>query len=411
MDLRPILSTLLRHKTAAALIVIEVALSCAIICNAMFLILGRMERMERPTGMAESEIVRIMVRGIARNENAMATTREDLATLRAIPGVRFAEATNQVPFGNSVWASSLRMSEGQTAPTTSISTYLGGPQLLDAMGLDLVAGRRFEPDEFVDWEAFNKPGAGLNLPAVIVSRVLAERLFPGEDPIGKSFYSWGEGPHRIVGVVAHLAKPRDEGPAGEYEHAVLLPLDVPYTNGGTYLLRVDDPARRGEVIQAALAALERSGPTRILPAEDAVTLQSMRETYYRDDRSMAWLLVVVSGALLLVTAFGIVGLASFWVQQRSRQIGIRRALGATRTQILRYFQTENFLLATVGIVLGMLLAYALNQLLMSRYELPRLPFVYLPVGAVILWLLGQAAVLGPARRAAAVPPAVATRSV
>src|SRR5690606_19519717 len=115
-------------------------------------------------------------------------------------------------------------------------------------------------------------------------------------------------------------------------------------------------------------------------------------------------------ALLLVTALGIVGLASFWVAQRTRQIGVRRALGATRGQILRYFQTENFLLVTIGIVLGMGLAFGLNQLLMRHYELPRLPLAYLPIGAGVLWALGQAAVLWPARRAANVPPAVATRS-
>ena len=125
---------------------------------------------------------------------------------------------------------------------------------------------------------------------------------------------------------------------------------------------------------------------------------------------MAWLLATVIIALLVVTALGIVGLASFWVQQRTKQIGIRRALGATRGQILRYFQTENFLLATIGIALGMLLAYAINQLLMGKYELPRLPLAYLPVGAIALWLLGQFAVFWPARRGAAVPPAVATRS-
>jgi putative ABC transport system permease protein len=137
----------------------------------------------------------------------------------------------------------------------------------------------------------------------------------------------------------------------------------------------------------------------------------MRRDFYQADRSMAWLMVAVCVALLVVTALGIVGLASFWVQQRTRQIGVRRALGATRGQILRYFQTENFLLATLGIVLGMILAYGINQLLMGRYELPRLPILYLPIGAVVLWLLGQISVFGPARRAAAVPPAVATRSV
>ncbi|MCF5950189.1 ABC transporter permease, partial [Xanthomonas perforans] len=127
-------------------------------------------------------------------------------------------------------------------------------------------------------------------------------------------------------------------------------------------------------------------------------------------RAMIWLLGAVCVALLIVTALGIVGLASFWVQQRTKQIGIRRALGATRSQILRYFQIENFLLASVGIVLGMLMAYSINVWLMARYELPRLPAIYLPIGALLLWMLGQLAVFWPARRAAAVPPAVATRS-
>ena len=115
--------------------------------------------------------------------------------------------------------------------------------------------------------------------------------------------------------------------------------------------------------------------------------------------------------LLFVTALGVAGLANFWVQQRTRQIGIRRAIGATRGDILRYFHVENFLIVTGGILLGALLALVLNLFLMKYYELPRLPGIYLPVGAVLLWILGQLAVLGPAMRAARVPPVVATRSV
>jgi putative ABC transport system permease protein len=115
-------------------------------------------------------------------------------------------------------------------------------------------------------------------------------------------------------------------------------------------------------------------------------------------------------ALLVVTAFGIVGLASFWVQQRTRMIGTRRALGSTRGQILRYFQLENFLLSSAGIALGMLGAFGLSVLLMTSYEMPRLPWVFLPVGALALWALGQLAVLAPARRAAALPPVEALRA-
>ena len=194
-----------------------------------------------------------------------------------------------------------------------------------------------------------------------------------------------------------------------HEYSMIFPIHVPFSLGGNYLLRTD-PARRGEVLKAAVAALEKNSPNRIILEDNTKTMEELRAQYYRQDRAMVWMLVAVIVALLVVTALGIVGLASFWVQQRTKQIGVRRALGATRGQILRYFQTENFLLATIGIVLGMLLAYAINQLLMGKYELPRLPLYYLPVGAVLLWLLGQIAVYGPARKAASVPPAVATRS-
>jgi putative ABC transport system permease protein len=213
----------------------------------------------------------------------------------------------------------------------------------------------------------------------------------------------------VVGVVDKLARPTDQGGPDAYYYSMILPIWTPYTVGGNYLVRVSDPARRAEIMKAAVEALQKNGPRRIVL--DQGTMEEMRGKFYQSDRAMAWILVLVCVALLVVTALGIVGLASFWVQQRTKQIGVRRALGATRAQILRYFQAENFILATAGIVIGMLLAFGLNQLMMSKAELPRLPALYLPVGALVLWVLGQLSVLGPARRAAAVPPAVATRSV
>jgi putative ABC transport system permease protein len=410
MELRPILSTLRRHKTAAALIVLEIALSCAIICNALFLIGSRLERMDRPSGLAENEIVRIQLTGIGREDNAAALTAADLAALRALPGVKDAAASNQVNFGNSSWNSSVFLKPDQDQQSVGSTMYMGDEHLLDTLGLKLVAGRKFNRDEIIDWETANKPGAEVAVPSVIITHAQAEKLWPGQNPLGKQVYGWGgkDQPSTVIGVVEHLARPNDIGGPEAYDYSTLLPFGVPYTVGGNYLLRVA-PERRAETLKAAVAVIERNGPNRIILEQD--TMQELRAKFYRQDRAMAWMLVVVCIALLVVTALGIVGLASFWVQQRTKQIGVRRALGATRGQILRYFQTENFILATLGIVVGMLLAFGINQLLMGKYELPRLPAIYLPVGALVLWLLGQLSVLGPARRAAAVPPAVATRSV
>lgn len=403
MDIRPILSTLRRHKTASALIVIEIALSCAIVCNALFLIGTRLDRMSRDTGMANDEIVRINTAGIGTDDNADAAVKTDLAALRAIPGVKYATSTNHVPFDSSSWNSSVSIKPDQQIPSMNVGVYLGDGQLLETFGLKLIAGRDFLPEEYADMGSLTNDSS---IPSTIVTRAMAEKLFPGESALGKLLYdTWGSKPIKIVGVVESLIRPNDNGGPTEAQYSMLMPIQP---TAGRFAIRTS-PERREEVLKAAVAALEKVNRSRIIM--DQGTFTDVIGEYYRQDKAMAWLLGAVCIALMVVTALGIVGLASFWVQQRTKQIGVRRALGATRGQILRYFQTENFLLATLGIVLGMLGAYGLNQLLMTYYELPRLPAMYLPIGAVALWLLGQIAVFGPAKRAAAVPPAVATRSV
>lgn len=408
MEIRPILSTLSRHKTAATLIVLEIALTCAIVCNSLFLIGNRVEDITQMSGVAEDEIVRIELTPIGNDPNNDAQTRTDLAALRALPGVKAATVLNQIPFVPSSWNTNVNLEKEQDSATLNATLYMAEEQFMETMGVRLISGRGFESTELQDYNAFQRLGAESDVRVVIITEALAKRLFPGENALGEDLYIMGPKPTRIVGVVEHLIRPFQTTGKEEREFTMILPLRASYQLGGNYLLRTE-PGRRAEVLAAATTALRESAPGRIIIEKGTRTLAELRQEYFRQQRSMAWLLGGVVLALLVVTALGIVGLASFWVQQRTRQIGVRRALGATRGQILRYFQLENFLLATAGIVLGMLLAFGMNQFLMSRYELPRLPWVYLPVGALALWLLGQLAVLWPARRAAAVPPALATR--
>ncbi len=409
MDIRPILSTLMRHKTAAALIVLQVALTCAIISNAFFMIGERVAQMRQPSGIAEDELLRIQIIPVGGGTDSAAQTRSDLALLQGLAGVKAATTTNQVPFVNSSWNSSVNLQPQQEQPTLNATNYMASDGFLDTFGLSLVAGRNFTPDEYISFEDYASAAGGARVSSLIVTRALGERLFPGENPVDKLVYVWGDNPIRIVGVVDRLVRPGSQGGPTATGYSMIAPIRATYEIGGQYVIRTS-PELRQEVMAAAIDALRGNGPPRIIIDENTKTFSELRREFYQQQRSMAWLLGIVCVALLLVTALGIVGLASFWVQQRTKQIGVRRALGATRGQILRYFQLENFILASIGIVLGMLLAYAINQFLMERYELARLPLAYLPVGALALWLLGQLAVLGPARRAANVPPAIATRS-
>jgi putative ABC transport system permease protein len=406
LQLRPIFSTLRRHRTAAFLIIIEIALTCAIVCNAVFLIANRVERLRFRTGMADSELVHLATRSIGKNENAAARTREDLAALRALPGVRSAAVVSVIPFGHMMSMSGVNLVPDQKAPTIQAAMYSGDAGLPATLGLKLIAGRDFAPDEIAEQADVDKSD-DYKFAGVIISSAMAQRLFPGGDAVGKALYIFGNTPIRIVGVVERLISPSPETGGQDDLYSVILPIRSTFDQG-VYVLRVDS-AQRDPVLKAAVGALERVDPHRV--AREHGTFEDLRSEFYRSDLTMVWLLVGVCVALLVVTAFGIVGLASFWVQQRTKMIGTRRALGATRGQILRYFQTENLLLTSAGIALGMLGAFAINQWLMTQYELPRLPLLYLPLGALALWALGQLAVLAPARRAAALPPAQAMRGL
>ncbi|WIG57086.1 MAG: ABC transporter, permease protein [Rhodanobacteraceae bacterium] len=410
MDILPILSTLRRHKVIMWLLMLEIALSCAVICNGVFLVVQRIQHMDMPSGIAEHELVQIQQAPIAPPLDRYARAQEDLAALRQIPGVQAVGMSNQVPFGGESSNGNVMLSPTQPHRTLSAAEYFG-ENMVQTFGLHVIAGRTLRPDEYVDADVVIKALAdgsdkGFPMP-MLVSQALATRLWPQQSALGKLVWLTPTASFRVVGVVATLARANAYNTATA-QYSMIIPLRMGADKDQSYLLRTRSEDRQ-RVIAAAAAALKRIDPTRVIT--HTRTYDQIRGDYFKDDHAMAGMLVSVIVAVLLITGLGIVGLASFWVAQRRRTIGVRRALGATRADILHYFQTENFLLATIGIMLGMVLAYGINLLLMLHYELPRMPWMYFPIGALALWLIGQVAVLGPALRAAQVPPVVATRTV
>jgi putative ABC transport system permease protein len=406
MQIQPIISALKKHKLATFLIAMEIALACAVLVNACFLIATRLSAMNLNSGVDEASLGEIVVTGFDPKQATDLNARM-LAGLGAIPGVESVHVISSVPFGPAGGVFGTTLDQAGKHSGVVLEAYGGGPGTPAALGLKLVAGRMPTND---DYQAIEGNDYMPRSSRVLVTRALAERMWPGENPLGKEF--WGT-PYRfrVIGVVANLSVSQytENGERGA-EWCMFVPTLPGGQLAGTYLIRAK-PQDLNHVMVEARAAVAKIAPDAVLDHDNSHTISFLRERFFKTDRSMAGLLVGVIVALLGVTAFGIVGLASFWVSQRRKQIGIRRALGATRVDILRYFQTENFLIVTFGIVVGIVLAIGINLLLMKFFEVPRLPLWYLPVGVVALWLLGQLAVLAPALRAAAVPPVVATRSV
>jgi putative ABC transport system permease protein len=392
-----------RKKSGAVLIAVQIAVTLAILSNALGLIMDRLSWSARVTGIDEADILFIYATSVDKPPSFAALQSSDLALLRSIDGVANAYATNSFPLEGGGWSMSADLEPDQKTPSAHISYYFGDEQALNTLGVKLIAGRNFIASEILDRDGSAAPPAT----GIIITRTLAQRLFPRGDALGKSIYTETKDPSPIIGIIDRLQGPfvAATGFMSTFtENSVVAPFR-PLGESSTYVVRAN-PGSLNEVLKVAQSKLEAINGSRIISAR---SMGDVRARAYRSNRGLTLILGAVAFILVTVTAFGMAGLTSYWVAERRRQIGIRRALGATRLTILRLFQKENLLIASSGVLVGVVLAIALNIWLIGRFEMVRLDPSYVIGSGIVMLLLGQIAVLWPAMRAAQVPPALAIR--
>lgn len=403
MHIGPIWRALMRNKTGAVLIALQIAVTMAIMVNAISIIQERSKAMARPSGIDERNIFHIDSIGFGENFNEQQAVEEDLAALRAMPGVVNAIQTNAVPLSDSGWSMGLQVEPGEEIEGTGVAMYFVDENGLDTYDLKLVAGENFAATDVI----WRERGAMDWPDKTIITRAMAETLYP-DDPdsaLGKTVYINSDEPITITGIIERMQAAWN-GWDG-VERAMLVPSKTLF-GSSIYIVRTE-AGRRDELMPQVEKMLAESNRDRIV--RELQSMDETRERSYRGDASMVKMLNFTIILLLAVTSLGIVGLASFSVSRRTKQIGTRRALGASRASILRYFLTENLLISTAGVVLGAALTVGLNMLMVEAFDLARAPLYLVPLAMVILLAVGQLAVLGPARKASSVPPAVATRTV
>ena len=416
MKLHPMIAALRRHKAGVVLIALQIALTLAIVCNAVFIIGQRVSRVNRPTGLQENNLFLVSQGWVGApsgdqpgdNDRLDSLQQADLAALRAMPDVESVAPINSLPLLNSSWNGSIALKPGSDLRAGNARTtyYFSDQDMLKTLGVKLVAGRAFTGAD-VQHRGFRDNATP---PVIIVTKALADKLFPKGDALGKAvFLDGGTSPSTIIGEVERMQVPGVGSWTNSFTwFATIEPvrLDAGFSR---YAIRTK-PGRLEAAMHAVPDVLYGVNRMRVMDDDSIRSFAQIRQEAYRSDVGMAILMGVVCLILLGVTAAGIVGLTSFWVGQRHRQIGVRRALGARKVDILHYFQVENLLIAGIGVVLGILLAIGLNLWLMTRYEMTRLPVLYVLVGVLVMLVIGQAAVFVPARRASNVPPVSATRA-
>jgi putative ABC transport system permease protein len=398
MAIRPIVSAMLRNKTGLILIALQIALTLAVVVNACFIISHRIEQIRRPSGVDSDNIFFVQSYGFSPQYDQRDTVRRDVDLLRSLPGVVAASYTSGVPMSDSGSSSTFRTGAGK-GPEVHANIYAVDEQAIAAFGVKLLAGRAFRADEVT-----LEHGADF-VPSVIITADAAKAMFGNEPAIGKQVFDNLGQAATVVGVIDNMLGAWVHNP--NITQVMFMPL-IQRGPTARYVVRTQ-PGRRAEVMRDIELKLAQANSTRSINYVHPHSYFS--EHSYKSDSRMITFLSALVGLMIVVTALGILGLASFQVRVRTKQIGTRRAVGARRIDIIRHFMLENLILTATGLTLGTLLTFVFGQYLSAQYHLPRLDPMYVVWGITALVVLGQIAAFSPARRAAAVPPAIATRTV
>lgn len=404
MEIGPILRAMTRNKLGVVLIALQIAFTMTVIINAVFIINERSRLMARPSGLDEANLFFLSSIGFGDNFNEEIAIADDMALLRQTPGIVGASVINAVPLTSSGSGTGVRLSPDETQPAMFGAIYRTDEQIIDTMDLQLVAGEGFSATDVRSRQSNESTPAT----KTIITEAFATELFPDEslsDVIGNTIYISGDVALQVVGIVERLQAPWPSN--SSVERSILVPVNVIDTFS-MYLVRTE-PGERDRLMIETEELLVASNENRII--RDLTSLEDAREEVYRIDSSMSTILWVVIATLVFITCMGIVGLAVFGINRRRKQIGTRRALGATQLEILRYFMVENFFITGIGVSLGAVLTIAFSILLTTNFNMPTMAWYYTPLGMLALIAIVQVSVFGPSSGAARIEPAIATRSV
>jgi putative ABC transport system permease protein len=399
MEFGPIVRALTRNKVRVLLIVLQIAITLAVITNGINMIAAERVKMQKQSGFDDANLLWVRSRPFAEafNERSfrIVTTQSDVRALRGIPGVRGVANTNFLPWQGGGSSGEVKAAGGDGTMFRT-QMYTTSPGITDTLGVKMLSGRNLqESDINLD------PNATTS--TVIISRALEQLVFKGQSAVGRQFVEPDNSVDTIVGVFDPFYNPYG-WPIHEYTYFAA---GVVSRGGANFLMRVE-PGKMKQIIPM----IEK----RLLVVNDGRNFElkmvsEIKDRYFTESRIVIGAMTGVIVLLIIVTGLGIVGVTSFSVTERRKQIGTRRALGATKTSILRHFLLENWIITNSGVILGLALAYGLNYVMVTHTDGVKLDWRFVVGGVVLLWAQGIFATLAPATRAAAVSPVVATRSI
>jgi putative ABC transport system permease protein len=421
MQIGPVLRALGRNKIRSGLIALEIALTLAIVANCVTMILDARHQIAHPSGFDDDNLLFVNSTPFdpAFHENGYLNNslQQDLESLRHMPGVRAASNTRFLPWQGGGSSTELRLA-GSKGERLRTQIYNVDESTLDTLGIHVVQGRGFDHEQvaadnqrltrlFANARELGADGTPREkyMQEVLVSQAFAHLVFGDGAALGQSLEDADGDLYRIVGVVDPFYNPYG-WPI--FEYAVFFANWNTSFQGGTSFLVRAEPGQLATVARGVDERLRGVNPGRDIQVR---TIAEVKSRFFAGKELVVRMMAGVAVLLVLVTSLGIVGLTSFSVTERTRQIGTRRALGARRLDIVTQFLLENCLVTATGLTVGVGLAYGLNVGLVSGAGAAKLDASLVAAGMLLLSITGVLATLMPALRASRISPAIATRNV
>jgi putative ABC transport system permease protein len=390
-------------RTRSVLVVVELALAIVLLAGAGLLVRSFAAMQQIDPGFPSHRLLTMRFAlpraRYAQTPQVTTALARILDGIRRIPGVTAATATSSLPIaGGNLGRVFLR--EGQPEPPASADSHASWiniqPRFFETLGIPLLEGRLFGDRDSRD-----------SNPVIIISRRMAREMFPNASPLGKRIRSWrDENVYReIVGVAGDI---RLEGLTADIENTVYVPQAQDTVGFRTALLAVrtaGNPASLTQAVRAEIWSHDRKLAIGAVKTMDQMVDEEMART-----RFSMFLLTLFAATALVLAAVGIYGVMSYTVAQRTREIGIRVALGALRRDVVGMVAGRALVLAAAGVVFGIGGSVALTRLMKALlYQVSPTDAVTLAAGSGLLVLVALAAAYVPARRAARVDPIVTLR--
>jgi len=391
-----------RNRVGGFLIVSEIAISFILLTSAGLLIKSFINLRRLDLGFSPDNVLALRVAlppgKYASGEPRAQMFRQIVDQVKTTPGVQSAGAILSLPLGGdtfNVGRSLIREGRPMEPAEATSAQYLPiTPDYFQTLQIPLKAGRLFNDQDNLQ-----------STKVVIVNEKLAREVFPGEDPIGKRFSIWRDEkfPREVVGVVANTKQAFDEEPGTQ--------MYVPYAqdaNWGSLSLLVrttGEPTALANSVREAIRSVDKATPTYNLR-----TLNDVVSVSAAPRRLPMMLLSSFAAVAMLLAMLGIYGVTSYYVNQRTHEIGVRMALGARMTQILRLVLKQGMVLVVFGVLIGGVGSWFATRLLSSLlYEVSVTDSVTFVGVAVLLTIVALLACYIPARRATKVDPMIALR--